>query len=258
MYKLNRCTIQHPLKTTKFSLYKGKYISKSFPYPPSILVLASLFLFLLSSLIVIQQTIKKIRSKGGFFLSVHPQNPTDQSIPSIKSNQKLQRVREKDLTKMSASSTAFSPDHLSPSEQLCYVHCNFCDTVLAVPPYLLLSLSESLYYFMIYPFAPTIFFLFFFNGFLYVLGLVFLCVFRWVFLALVCSRPSQFDVVTAPTSSLWTCVAFSFLQLTSFILVMLSSVLLKIFRYIYKWIKHSIRVSRIQIHCFCCPFHLSY
>ncbi|XP_059451942.1 axial regulator YABBY 1 [Corylus avellana] len=33
---------------------------------------------------------------------------------------------------MSASSTAFSPDHLSPSDQLCYVHCNFCDTVLAV------------------------------------------------------------------------------------------------------------------------------
>ncbi|XP_047318249.1 axial regulator YABBY 1-like isoform X2 [Impatiens glandulifera] len=37
---------------------------------------------------------------------------------------------------MSSSSAAFSPDHfhhLSPSsEQLCYVHCNFCDTVLAV------------------------------------------------------------------------------------------------------------------------------
>ncbi|GMN43163.1 hypothetical protein TIFTF001_012369 [Ficus carica] len=33
---------------------------------------------------------------------------------------------------MSASSAAFSPDHLSPSDQLCYVHCNFCDTVLAV------------------------------------------------------------------------------------------------------------------------------
>ncbi|XP_031091429.1 axial regulator YABBY 1 [Ipomoea triloba] len=41
---------------------------------------------------------------------------------------------------MSSSSTAFAPDHhhnhphhLSPSgEQLCYVHCNFCDTVLAV------------------------------------------------------------------------------------------------------------------------------
>ncbi|CAA2989108.1 axial regulator YABBY 1 [Olea europaea subsp. europaea] len=33
-----------------------------------------------------------------------------------------------------SSSSAFTPDHhhLSPSEQLCYVHCNFCDTVLAV------------------------------------------------------------------------------------------------------------------------------
>ncbi|KAF6174729.1 hypothetical protein GIB67_008784 [Kingdonia uniflora] len=31
-----------------------------------------------------------------------------------------------------SSSSAFSLDHLSPSEQLCYVHCNFCDTVLAV------------------------------------------------------------------------------------------------------------------------------
>ncbi|KAG6784655.1 hypothetical protein POTOM_010353 [Populus tomentosa] len=33
---------------------------------------------------------------------------------------------------MSSSSAAFGPDHLSSSEQLCYVHCNFCDTVLAV------------------------------------------------------------------------------------------------------------------------------
>ncbi|CAK7347877.1 unnamed protein product [Dovyalis caffra] len=33
---------------------------------------------------------------------------------------------------MSSSSAAFSSDHLSSSEQLCYVHCNFCDTVLAV------------------------------------------------------------------------------------------------------------------------------
>ncbi|XP_026460190.1 axial regulator YABBY 3-like [Papaver somniferum] len=31
-----------------------------------------------------------------------------------------------------SSSSAFSLDHLSPSEQLCYVHCNLCDTVLAV------------------------------------------------------------------------------------------------------------------------------
>ena len=51
-----------------------------------------------------------------------------------------------------SSSSAFSPDHLSPtSDQLCYVHCNFCDTVLAVsfsslfspslllPPYYLFS-----------------------------------------------------------------------------------------------------------------------
>lgn len=30
-----------------------------------------------------------------------------------------------------SSSSAFSMDHLS-SEQLCYVHCDFCDTVLAV------------------------------------------------------------------------------------------------------------------------------
>ncbi|XAR70427.1 hypothetical protein NMG60_11027273 [Bertholletia excelsa] len=32
---------------------------------------------------------------------------------------------------MSSSST-LSFDHLAPSEQLCYVHCNLCDTVLAV------------------------------------------------------------------------------------------------------------------------------
>ncbi|XP_042055922.1 axial regulator YABBY 1-like isoform X2 [Salvia splendens] len=33
-----------------------------------------------------------------------------------------------------SSSTGFAPDHhlLSPSGQLCYVHCKFCDTVLAV------------------------------------------------------------------------------------------------------------------------------
>ncbi|KAK4741312.1 hypothetical protein SAY87_024900 [Trapa incisa] len=36
---------------------------------------------------------------------------------------------------MSSSSSAFSPDPLpssAPTDQLCYVHCNFCDTVLAV------------------------------------------------------------------------------------------------------------------------------
>ncbi|THG11064.1 hypothetical protein TEA_023395 [Camellia sinensis var. sinensis] len=53
---------------------------------------------------------------------------------------------------MSSSSSAFSPDHhhhLSPpsSEQLCYVHCNFCDTVLAVslsPPEEIRSSSSNL------------------------------------------------------------------------------------------------------------------
>ncbi|KAH7549581.1 hypothetical protein JRO89_XS13G0052300 [Xanthoceras sorbifolium] len=30
-----------------------------------------------------------------------------------------------------SSSSALSLDHLPPSEQLCYVHCNICDTVLA-------------------------------------------------------------------------------------------------------------------------------
>ncbi|KAG6485543.1 hypothetical protein ZIOFF_054103 [Zingiber officinale] len=41
---------------------------------------------------------------------------------------------------MSSSSAAFSLDHLSPppSEHLCYVHCNFCDTVLAIFPALFL------------------------------------------------------------------------------------------------------------------------
>ncbi|CAL0313402.1 unnamed protein product [Lupinus luteus] len=33
---------------------------------------------------------------------------------------------------MSSSSTTLSLDHLPLSEQLCYVHCNICDTVLAV------------------------------------------------------------------------------------------------------------------------------
>ncbi|XP_042503942.1 axial regulator YABBY 1 [Macadamia integrifolia] len=33
---------------------------------------------------------------------------------------------------MSSSSSPFTLDHISPSDQLCYVHCNFCDTVLAV------------------------------------------------------------------------------------------------------------------------------
>lgn len=71
---------------------------------------------------------------------------------------------------MSASSAAFSPDHLSPSDQLCYVHCNFCDTVLAVS-YLSLSLI-SLSSRSISSFAPFLFFFFviffFFNEYIHV------------------------------------------------------------------------------------------
>ncbi|XP_050387132.1 axial regulator YABBY 1 isoform X2 [Argentina anserina] len=37
------------------------------------------------------------------------------------------------MSAAASSNTVFSPpDHLIPSDQLCYVHCNFCDTVLAV------------------------------------------------------------------------------------------------------------------------------
>ncbi|XP_028754123.1 axial regulator YABBY 3 [Neltuma alba] len=37
------------------------------------------------------------------------------------------------MSASSSSTSSFSPDpHLSPSDQLCYVHCHFCDTVLAV------------------------------------------------------------------------------------------------------------------------------
>ncbi|KAF7825352.1 axial regulator YABBY 1 [Senna tora] len=36
------------------------------------------------------------------------------------------------MSASSSSTSSFSPDHhLSPSDQLCYVQCNFCDTVLA-------------------------------------------------------------------------------------------------------------------------------
>ncbi|EOA21450.1 hypothetical protein CARUB_v10001833mg [Capsella rubella] len=40
------------------------------------------------------------------------------------------------MSMSSSSAPAYPPDHISSSDQLCYVHCNFCDTVLAVsvPP----------------------------------------------------------------------------------------------------------------------------
>ncbi|RYR72182.1 hypothetical protein Ahy_A02g006391 isoform B [Arachis hypogaea] len=67
---------------------------------------------------------------------------TDQSIPSIKSEKENRKERKQErrikiINIMSASSTSsFSPDQQqqlsSNTDQLCYVHCNFCDTVLAV------------------------------------------------------------------------------------------------------------------------------
>lgn len=73
---------------------------------------------------------------------------------SIKSR-KREVVSNQELVRnliMSSSSAAFAPDHhlhhhhLSPpsGEQLCYVQCNFCDTVLAVS-YHITSLSSPLY-----------------------------------------------------------------------------------------------------------------
>ena len=109
---------------------------------PLLLFFPSFFFSL--SLLNSNSTIKTIRSIGS--LSVyHQQNPKpspsliSQSHQSnqIKENQKQKsKERKGRINKkrnMSASSTSFSPDqHLSPSDQLCYVHCNFCDTVLAV------------------------------------------------------------------------------------------------------------------------------
>ncbi|XP_010419551.1 PREDICTED: axial regulator YABBY 3-like isoform X2 [Camelina sativa] len=40
------------------------------------------------------------------------------------------------MSMSSSSAPAYPPDHISSTDQLCYVHCSFCDTVLAVsvPP----------------------------------------------------------------------------------------------------------------------------
>ena len=53
---------------------------------------------------------------------------------------------------MSSSSACLSLEHFSPAlaEQLCYVHCNFCDTVLAVCSFSSSSSSSSSYYYHYY------------------------------------------------------------------------------------------------------------
>lgn len=62
---------------------------ESVPYPPTILVPFSLPISSLRPILFIflnsNSTVKKLRSKRS--LCVHHQNPSDQSIPSIKSNQ---------------------------------------------------------------------------------------------------------------------------------------------------------------------------
>ena len=114
----------------------------SFPF------LSLFVLFALSSPLNSNSTIKRIRSIGEV-LSVHHQNrdywsvnPINQIKSSERKERKEKKKKKRESTKrgtttisnMSSSSTSFSPDqqHLTPSDKLCYVHCNFCDTVLAV------------------------------------------------------------------------------------------------------------------------------
>jgi len=154
---------------------------------------------------------------------------------------------------MSSSSTSFSPDqHLSPSDQLCYVHCNFCDTVLAVSSitllftFLIISLlMQSNCFFPFTLHLPNM------------LLLLVLCsqTFRWVFLAPVCLRLSLWDVVIAPTFSQSTCVACFFLQLIRFTWATPFS-LLKIFWYIYlcaciSETKLGLSIDRLFLFLFC-------
>lgn len=82
----------------------------------------SLFLFFVYSFSNSTQQ-SKDQIQGGYQSVYQPVNQINQSN-QIKSN--LINLN------MSSSTSAFSPDQLSPSDQLCYVHCTFCDTVLAV------------------------------------------------------------------------------------------------------------------------------
>lgn len=108
------------------------------------------------------------------------------------------------------SSSSLSLDHLPPSEQLCYVHCNICDTILAV--------YISIYHFLTHFTSLSRFFFLHFSTFFFV---SLSC--RWVFLALACSRLLLWDVVIALISFLLTCVHCFFHLLTSFIWDTLSS-----------------------------------
>lgn len=120
----------------------------------------------------------------------------------------------------SSSSTALSLDHLPPSEQLCYVQCNICDTVLAVFTFtfsLLILARVFLFLHLINKQALLLYVIFsyiLFNVLVYLL-----IFFRWVFLAAACSRLWLWDAAIAPTFCrlMLTCVVCCFLQQTSFI-----------------------------------------
>ena len=131
-----------------------------------------------------------------------------------------------------SSSSSLSLDHLPPSEQLCYVHCNICDTVLAVLLSQIISFIVSNIY---HPLSPFCFYFLrhfrFLSSFLYSLCISLICWGswlhdRWVFLAPAYSRQLLFDVVTAPISFPSTCVGCFCLLLASFPWVTISTLLL--------------------------------
>lgn len=141
------------------------FLSASFCSIPHLLFLASLSpsLSLSSLLHKSQQQPKKIRQILIYEVvsSFHHHHQTNTKIisqsPSINqiknhrslyhhhqrekvvSNQLILTSKQKGketsyiMSASSSSTCSFSPDHhLSPSDQLCYVHCRFCDTFLAV------------------------------------------------------------------------------------------------------------------------------
>lgn len=113
----------------------------------------------------------------------------------------------------------------SSSEQLCYVHCNICDTVLAVHMHIFTSsLSNQFPHFYIlisFKFEHWLKFNFFWGR---------NC--RWVFRVQACLRRWQYDAATAAISSQLICegccyqlqhlISFSFLILSSFLLPLIT------------------------------------
>lgn len=87
----------------------------------------SLSLFSLISCTFLSQLIikKKADPRWCWWLTCQSIN---QSINKTNHQQKFKKQVESNMS----SSSTLSLDHLPPSEQLCYVHCNICDTVLAV------------------------------------------------------------------------------------------------------------------------------